>query len=41
MIVINGKIIYIDNMSIEHIAITMAYFEEVLGLTVDTRRLHR
>ena len=41
MIVVEGKIIYLDKLSIEQIAVTVAYFEEVLGKTVDSRRLHR
>jgi len=35
------KIVYTDNMSIEQLTLTMAYYETVLNLTADTRRLFR
>jgi len=41
MIVINGKIIYIDGMSVQDLMNVQAYFEDTMGTTMDTRRLHK
>lgn len=39
-VALNG-IIYIDEMSVEDLMSIQHYYEEVLGLTLDTRRLFR
>ena len=41
MIRVDGQIIYIDELSIEQLTIVMEVYEDILGLDVDTARLHR